>query len=307
MTTAQLQEKQVEEIRPNRTIHEMVCGVAYYNHEGIHWRVFKSFSDAKAYVLDDDETKEILFETEEETELDQWFEDTDICSTCGDVYDFEIEGRIDELGDVCCTDCCYYDEVDGVYRKGDRLSYGLSKFAEDDECPYCGCSDFDVLDENYSDNTHYIVYKCNDCEEEWTARHTLDKVYTDDGSEHYIKNEHEELLISENKAMGDFLEKQLGFTQENVSDIANSGSKLYRVHVVCNNELESYKLFTKIEEAHASYIALCKEWYSDDGLEAFASAVEYDSEVEHYDGYYDSLEYNDACDNAHVSWEVLNG
>ncbi|WP_295007028.1 hypothetical protein [Sulfurimonas sp.] len=34
--------------------------------------------------------------------------------------------------------------------------------------------------------------------------------------------------------------------------------------------------------------------------------VEYDSETEHYDGYYDSEEHNDACDSAHVTWKVLN-
>lgn len=119
---------------------------------------------------------------------------------------------------------------------------------------------------------------------------------------------HENLLEAENKSMGDFLEKQLGFSQDNVSDIANGGKKLYCVHVVHENSLKKYKLFTKIEEAQSEYIKLCKEWYSDKGLENFANAtntVGYDSEVEHFDGYYDSEEYNDACDSAHVTWEVL--
>lgn len=110
----------------------------------------------------------------------------------------------------------------------------------------------------------------------------------------------------EDKAMRSFLEKQLGFSKESVSDIASGTVKLYAVHVVCDNELKHYSHHTKEEEAHASYLKLCKKWYSENGLEEFAKAVEYDSEIEHYDGYYNSEEYNDACDSAHVTWEVFN-
>lgn len=108
-----------------------------------------------------------------------------------------------------------------------------------------------------------------------------------------------ESLEAENKAMGEFLEKQLGFSRDDVSDIANGTQQLYAVHAVCNNELQSYKTYTKIEEAHAAYVKLCEKWY-------LCEAGKIGNAVEYYDSYYGSPEYHDACDNAHVVWEVLN-
>lgn len=113
-------------------------------------------------------------------------------------------------------------------------------------------------------------------------------------------------LELENKAMGDFLEKQVGFSKDNVSDIANGSTKLYAVHVVCDNTLQSYRQYTKLEDAHAAYITLCEKWYRREGVEAFRHATEYDSEIEFWNGYYNSPEYHDECDYAHVTLEVLN-
>ena len=104
----------------------------------------------------------------------------------------------------------------------------------------------------------------------------------------------------------DFVEAEYDSSKTLLEELTTELAPKYAVHVVCNNSLELYQTFAEKDEAEQAYVKLCKEWYSDNGLEAFASAVEYDSEIEHYNGYYNSEEYSDACDNAHVALEVLN-
>jgi hypothetical protein len=252
MTTEKLQEKSVQYLGgdfSSRSIHELECGLAYYNYEGNHFRVFKTLDDAKAFIKG--EPAPIVAEFDSEDDLDQWLEDTEICSVCGAICTINDECYEDaDSGDACCDTCCTYDEENDVYRK--------------------------------------------------TVRFSLDK----------ISYEKEEMLVgsaSESKAMGDFLGKQLGFTQESVSDIANGKTTLYCVHVVCDNILRHYSLYTNKEDAQAAFVKYSKEWYSGNGVDEFASNYEYDSEVEFYENYRNSTEYQDVCDYASVSLEVLNG
>lgn len=289
----------------SRSIHELEGGISYYNYEGTHFRVFGSFDDVKAFLKGD--PIEVVAEFDSEDDLDKYLEDIEICSVCGKTCTIDDECYEDiETGDSCCTSCCYFDEEANGYRKGSKLQQGLKSFYEDDLCPHCGNMNTHTVFFRETDGESYFDHcVCKDCGGKWVARYTINKLFS--GNESYdILSEYEELLARENEAMAEFLEKQIGFSQENVSDIANHSTKPYAVHVVCDNELKHYSLYTKEEEAHASYLKLCKKWYSGNGLKEFAKAVEYDSEIEHYDGYYNSEEYNDACDSAHVAWEVLN-
>lgn len=303
---ANLKEINVEYIgSSSRSIHELEGGISYYNYEGIHFRVFGSFDYAKAFL--NGGPVKVIAEFDSEDELDKYLEDIEICSVCRKICTIDDECYEDiETGDSCCTSCCYFDEEANGYRKGSKLQQGLKSFYEDDLCPHCS-----------NENTHTIFFRecdgesyfdhcvCKDCGGKWVVRYTVNKLFSSDES-YDIQSEHEELLARENKATAEFLKNQIGFSRDNVSDIANGSTKLYCVHVICDNELQSYKTYTKLEDAHKAYLELCEKWYNQDGLKEFDRAVEYDSKIEHYDGYYDSPEYHDACDNAHVTWEVLN-
>lgn len=311
MTTEKLQEKSVQYLGgdfSSRSIHKLECGLAYYNYEGIHFRVFKTLDDAKAFIKG--EPAPVVAEFDSEADLDQWLEDTEICSVCGAICTINDECYEDaDSGDACCTKCCFYDESDEVYRKGTKIAYGLRRFEEKALCPHCGCTDDNhmIVQEFPSENHTYVRSTCFECGGTWTARYTLDKVYTSDTEHIVVNNNNKELLQSENKMMRDFLGKQLGFSQESVSNIAKGETKLYCVHVVCDNTLRHYSLYTNKEDAQAAFVKYSKEWYSGNGVDEFASNYEYDSEVEFYENYRNSTEYQDVCDYASVSWEVLNG
>lgn len=135
---------------------------------------------------------------------------------------------------------------------------------------------------------------------------TFDQLFQTKTWEYFGEDDAISDLEAEKKSMGDFLEKQLGFSSDNVSDIAHGGTKLYSVHVVYDNELKRFKLCTKKEQVLETYIKLCKEWYSDEGFENFSNENELVDIVTQYDNYYNSEQYHDACDNAHVTWEVLD-
>jgi len=59
--------------RPNRSLHELDSGLAYYNYEGYHFRVFKSFEDGMKWLEDDDDSL-IVEEFDTEESLDEWLE-----------------------------------------------------------------------------------------------------------------------------------------------------------------------------------------------------------------------------------------
>jgi hypothetical protein len=301
-----IQETKVEYITNSRTIHEINNSIAYYNYEGNHFRVFESFEDAKAFTNGEDVYIKEDFDSEED--LDVFLENTDICSVCGEICGPDDECYYDEeTSDACCTICCFYDERDNVYRKGNELEFRLKEFAEGSECcPHCGGDykqvendeDFDCIIENY---------QCNECNKRWFKRYSFDKVGAGD-SMHIITSEDEEMLASENKAMGDFLENQIGFSQEDVSTIANDSKQLYCVHVTCNNSLQHYSMYVTEDKAKEKYLELCKKWYAENGVENLRAVVE-DlklNDIQFYDGYYGSEEYYDACDGAHVAWEKLS-
>ncbi len=135
---------------------------------------------------------------------------------------------------------------------------------------------------------------------------TFEKITQTVTWECYSEPEMFENIISENKHLGDYLEKTLGFTQEDVSNIANGGAQLFVVHVVCDNSLEEYEQFTTLEKAKEFKLEMCKKWYQEDGFENFKVNFE-DSDSSEYDiysEYYNSEEYFDACDNAKVTLEV---
>lgn len=93
-----------------------------------------------------------------------------------------------------------------------------------------------------------------------------------------------------------------------MKQIANDSKPLYCVHVVSNNTLEHYSMYATEVQAKAKYLKLCKTWYKENGVEnhhEFVKDLEL-NEVEFYDGYYNSTEYHESCDNAHVTWEKLS-
>jgi len=247
-----------------------------------------------------------VFDSKEE--LDNFLEETEICSVCGEICWPDDECYEDaESKDACCTKCCFLDETENVYRKGTKLEYGLKKFIEDEKCPHCGSDDYEQNEKDEEPDCIIEHFECKECNQRWFKRYSFDKVGAGD-SMHIITSEHEDMLVAENKAMGDFLEKQIVFTQEDVSNIANGGTQFYCVHVVCENVLVYYSICTSEEKAKEKYLELCKEWYRENGVEnhkAFLEDLEL-TEIKMFDSYYDSSEYHDACDYAHVTWEKLS-
>ena len=106
----------------SRSIHELEGTIAYYNYEGIHFRVFSSFIDAKAFV--NGELVKPIADFDSEDDLDIFFEDSEICSSCGIILwpDSECYEDID-TAESCCTGCCFFDEEANGYRKGTREAH----------------------------------------------------------------------------------------------------------------------------------------------------------------------------------------
>jgi len=97
-------EVDVEYIKANRSIHQMSNGIAYYNYEGTHFRVFRSMDDAKQWLENDDDSL-IVFETDNEDCLDHYLLDGAkmIKSNCDE--DSEIDEICQECWDPDCSGC----------------------------------------------------------------------------------------------------------------------------------------------------------------------------------------------------------
>ena len=63
----------VEYERPNRTLHGLSNGLAYYDYEGVHFRVFNSFKDGLKWMETRDESW-VVEEFEDEQDLDDFLE-----------------------------------------------------------------------------------------------------------------------------------------------------------------------------------------------------------------------------------------
>ena len=84
--------------------------------------------------------------------------------------------------------------------------------------------------------------------------------------------------------------------------------KLYQVHVVMDNTLHELIRDLGKEEAEATYIKKCNFYYSDNGLFEFSKKNNIASDKltrEHFEEYYASPEYYEACDFAHVEMEQM--
>ena len=66
-----LEEVELHEERANRTLHGLKNGLAYYNYEGVHFRVFNSFEDG-LHWLDNGDDDLVIAEFENEQELDSY-------------------------------------------------------------------------------------------------------------------------------------------------------------------------------------------------------------------------------------------
>jgi hypothetical protein len=67
-----IEEINVEEYSANKTLHECECGLAYYNYQGNHFRVFKTFDDGKEYIETSDDESLVIAEFEDEDDLDEF-------------------------------------------------------------------------------------------------------------------------------------------------------------------------------------------------------------------------------------------
>lgn len=63
--------------RPNRSLHELENGLAYYSYDGCHFRVFRSFEDGMKWLDNDDENL-VIEEFCEEASMDEWLEDAPV-------------------------------------------------------------------------------------------------------------------------------------------------------------------------------------------------------------------------------------
>ena len=80
----------------------------------------------------------------------------------------------------------------------------------------------------------------------------------------------------------------------------------YVVWVVYANNLELYKNGMTKDEAEAQFISLCKKWYREDGLENFKDFLEVEElSISDYEEYYQSEQYYDSGDLAHISLEQI--
>lgn len=112
------------EIRADKTIHETERGFAYYNYQGTHFRVFKSFEDAITFTYSKEDLSELVIaEFDYEDELEQFMDDNEICAKCGKVCDFTTDCNPTHDGEPLCAECSvfcescskHYIEEDGNY------------------------------------------------------------------------------------------------------------------------------------------------------------------------------------------------
>ena len=66
-----LEEVELHKERANRTLHGLKNGLAYYNYEGVHFRVFNSFKDGM-FWLDTRNDNLVIAEFENEQGLDSY-------------------------------------------------------------------------------------------------------------------------------------------------------------------------------------------------------------------------------------------
>ena len=65
-----LSEVYVKYIANNKTVHELACGLAYYNYQGNHFRVFRDMFDALLFT--DGAHIHSLVDFTSESEMDTW-------------------------------------------------------------------------------------------------------------------------------------------------------------------------------------------------------------------------------------------
>ncbi|MCK9476255.1 MAG: hypothetical protein M0R46_10060 [Candidatus Muirbacterium halophilum] len=80
-------------ITPSRSIHELPNGMAYYNHEGTHYRVFNSYNDALDFATIGSKNIKVFADFESEEKLDRFLTGKSI------VDDEEIKSTIEKTGD----------------------------------------------------------------------------------------------------------------------------------------------------------------------------------------------------------------
>ncbi|MDX4028338.1 hypothetical protein [Aliarcobacter skirrowii] len=118
----------------------------------------------------------------------------------------------------------------------------FKRWSEDSCCPFCGDHgdygfSFD-FDENWQHQEVHRTISCPECQNEWTERYNLSKIYSE-GKEEIFTSEEEDLLAYENKRMRAFLEK-LGFSPSEITDLVINGG-----------EFEEYVAFRKVKEPTA--------------------------------------------------------
>ncbi len=64
-------------LRPNRSLHELENGLAYYNYEGYHFRIFRDYEDGMKWLENGDDSL-VLKEFDEEIDMDEWLEDAPV-------------------------------------------------------------------------------------------------------------------------------------------------------------------------------------------------------------------------------------
>lgn len=72
-----LEEVNVHEVTPNKTLHGLANGLAYYNYEGTHFRVFGSFAHGLLWLEDRDDEK-VIGDFDTSDELDEFLENFEL-------------------------------------------------------------------------------------------------------------------------------------------------------------------------------------------------------------------------------------
>lgn len=98
-----LEEVKVLEYAADKSLHECRNGLAYYNHQGNHFRVFRSFDDGQKYLEAIDDEDLVIAEFESDEHLDEFLLNSGKCANCG--YIGELSYDSNTVDTVVCEGC----------------------------------------------------------------------------------------------------------------------------------------------------------------------------------------------------------
>ena len=153
-----------------KSVHTMSNGLAFYNYEGNHFRVFNSYDDAMRWAKDEGDDSLVIAEFDDEDELDKYILGKTRCLYCDTLYEEDLHFACDCCGNGMCDDC---------YNADKEHSQHYNRPLENCETQL---------------QRALVLQKCQNNEPEYLCQSCLDKAFADEKFK-YISDNIEKLIV----------------------------------------------------------------------------------------------------------------